>query len=179
MMKVIIFTVCLTLLLRLSVGVAQVQTMAMDHSHLPIAVPAEIPVPALSLALEQDAMSGYNLTINTQNYVLTPPPAGISMNALMSAQQDPKTGMLAGHAHLYINGVKIQRVYGQYVHLPTTLFSAGINTISVTLNNHGHMYWSAQDKKIVATLYINDQVDELITYRFESFPVLSKLAKNK
>jgi len=56
------------------------------------------------------------------------------------------------------------------LHLPANLFKSGINTVSVTLNNHGHMYWTAQGKKIVATLYVNDQTKEFITYRFESFP---------
>ena len=74
------------------------------------------------------------------------------------------------NAHLYINGVKIQRIYGHALHLPANLFKSGINTVSVTLNNHGHMYWTAQGKKIVATLYVNDQTKEFITYRFESFP---------
>lgn len=150
---------------------AQMQNMQMDHSHMPIAVPDNSPVPSLSLTLEPDVMSGYNLTVNTKGYIFTPPPAQLDMMQLMSADLDESTNQLKGHAHLYINGVKIQRVYGKYVHLPANLFSAGLNTISVTLNNHGHMYWTASNKKIVATLYINDQVDTLITYRFESFPI--------
>jgi hypothetical protein len=147
------------------------QQEMMDHSHMPIAVPDDTPTPALSLKLLKDSMSGYNLILDTQRYDLSVPPAGkMNMQQMMSATMNPSSGFLQGHAHLYINGVKIQRIYGPALHLPATLFKRGINTISVTLNNHGHMYWTAQGKKIVATLYINEETKELITYRFESFP---------
>lgn len=159
---------CLGLLFKLNIAMAQMQ---MDHSHMPITVPENATVPALSLMLETDVMSGYNLIVDTKNYIFMPPPAALDMMQLMSADIDEPTNQLKGHGHLYVNGVKIQRVYGKYVHLPASLFSSGVNTISVTLNNHGHMYWTVNEKKIVATLYINDQVDTLVTYRFESFPI--------
>jgi hypothetical protein len=128
--------------------------------------------PALSLRLSKDTMSGYNLHLQIQHYRLIPPPSDIvSMDDLMSATVDKKTGFAEGHAHLYINGIKIQRVYGQDVHLPEKHFKQGINTVSVTLNNHGHMYWTISDKKIVSTLYIDNNLKELIKHRFESFPV--------
>ena len=147
------------------------QQEMMDHSHMPIAVPNNALIPALSLTLLKDSMSGYNLVLNTQRYDLSVPPADtMSMQQMMSATTNPSSGFLQGHAHLYINGVKIQRIYGHALHLPANLFKSGINTVSVTLNNHGHMYWTAQGKKIVATLYVNDQTKEFITYRFESFP---------
>jgi len=126
----------------------------MDHSHMPIAVPNAAPTPALSLKLLKDSMSGYNLILDTQRYDLSVPPEGaMNMQQMMSATTNENTGFLQGHAHLYINGVKIQRTYGHALHLPANLFKSGINTVSVTLNNHGHM-----------------QTKEFITYRFESFP---------
>jgi len=146
--------------------------MVMDHSHLPIDVPKKAPIPALSLHLVKDAMSGYNLTLESQRYTLMPPPPEIlSMPALMSATVNKSSGFIEGHAHLYINGVKIQRIYGENIHIPQDLFKEGINTVSVTLNNHGHMYWVANDKKVVATLYVDQAKKPFITYRFESFPV--------
>jgi hypothetical protein len=151
-------------------AVAQ-KNRVMDHSHLPIAVPEGVPTPALSLKLVKDSMSGFNLILKTQRYDLSVPPQGpMSMADMMSATLNTQTGFLQGHAHLYVNGVKIQRIYGDALHLPATLFKNGINMISVTLNNQGHMYWTAQEKKIVATLYINTQLQKFITYRFESFP---------
>lgn len=89
----------------------------------------------------------------------------------MSVSIDKETGFVEGHAHLYINGIKIQRVYGLDVHLPAEHFKEGINTVSVTLNNHGHMHWTAHDKKIVSTLYIDSNAPEKVKHKFESFPV--------
>ncbi|WP_426359440.1 hypothetical protein ACPUVO_04125 [Pseudocolwellia sp. HL-MZ19] len=151
---------------------APAKTMTMDHSHLPIAVPSDVKTPAISLEIYEDAMSGYNLHIKTQHYNLTPPPLGVlSMADLMSVSINKKTGFVEGHAHLYINGIKIQRVYGADLHIPAKHFKSGINTVSVTLNNHGHMFWTAQDKKIVSTLYIDASLPDLIKHKFESFPV--------
>ncbi len=147
------------------------KAMKMDHAHLPIAVPSEVLTPALSLALTKDAMSGYNLTLKTARYSLTPPPQGQTMAQMMAVALNETTGFVAGHAHLYINGIKIQRIYGHNVHLPSKLFKAGINNISVTLNNHGHLYWTAIDKKILATLYVNEAQTPFISYEFASFPV--------
>ncbi len=143
----------------------------MDHAHLPISVPKTIDNVSLSLSLVKDVMSGYNLTLLTNNYMLVPPPSEASMSTLMSATINTQSGFLEGHAHLYINGDKIQRVYGSNVHLPQVLFREGINSISVTLNNHGHMYWTMKDKKILSTLYINTSSPEpLVKNKFESFP---------
>lgn len=147
------------------------QEMVMDHSHMPINVPTNAKIPALSLHLSKDAMSGYNLTLQLQRYELMPPPEGFSMADLMSATTSPSSGFIEGHAHLYINGVKIQRIYGENIHLPDSLFKSSVNTISVTLNNHGHMYWVAKDKKVVATLYVDQDKTPFVTYIFESFPV--------
>lgn len=145
--------------------------MQMDHSHLPIAVPLNTTTPLLSLSLHNDTMSGYNLHLTLKNYHLIPPPNdAMSMSELMSASVNNKTGFVEGHAHLYINGIKIQRVYGINLHLPAHHFKEGINTISVTLNNHGHMYWTAEEKKVVATLFIDTLADQVIKHKFESFP---------
>lgn len=147
------------------------KAMKMDHSHMPIAVPSEELTPALSLALSKDAMSGYNLILKTARYSLTPPPQEQTMAQMMGVALNDTTGFVEGHAHLYINGIKIQRIYGHNVHLPSKLFKAGINIISVTLNNHGHMYWTAEKKKILATLYVNEAKIPFISYEFASFPV--------
>lgn len=147
------------------------QQKMMDHSHIPIDVPSNAPTPRLSLELSRDVMSGFNLTLKLSHYQFTVPPANMSMQEMMSVGQLSRQGYLQGHAHLYINGEKIQRIYGQYVHLPQELFKNGINNISVTLNNHGHMYWLADTKKILATLTINPNNDKFLVHDFASFPL--------
>lgn len=101
-----------------------------------------------------------------------PPPKDIlSMTALMTASTDEQTGFIAGHAHLYINGEKIQRVYGNNIHLPSELFRQGINQLTITLNSHGHMYWTVDRRKVLATLFINLNKSDPVVYRFESSAV--------
>ena len=144
----------------------------MDHSHMPIAVPESVKPVALSLALTKDAMSGFNLTLHTRHYNLMPPRQNLSMDESMAASINADSGYVEGHAHLYINGEKIQRIYGENVHLPEALFKQGTNSISVTLNNHGHMAWTMKGKKIVSTLYIDGILSAEIKHKFESYPLL-------
>ena len=147
----------------------------MDHSHLPIAVPEGAPAPLLSLSLHKDAMSGFNLEVRSEHFVFVPPPAeAMDMQALMAASMDPGSGFVEGHAHLYVNGEKIQRLYGPYAHLPSELFREGINQITVSINNHGHMYWTVDDRQVLATVFVNPSNVPAIVYRFESFPLTPK-----
>ncbi|MEM9178189.1 MAG: hypothetical protein AAGA89_00695 [Pseudomonadota bacterium] len=145
----------------------------MDHSHIPVALPEGVPIPTLSISVSRDWMAGLNLELHTENYEMTIPPSGLEMNELMQPSLDAETGIAEGHAHLYINGEKIQRIYGHDLHLPATLFKPGLNQINVSINNHGHMYWTANGRQILATLYVNLDAEKLVTHRFETYPALS------
>ena len=144
----------------------------MDHAHIPIPIPNGVNQPKISLQIVKDTMSGYNLHIKLKHYAMMPPPADLtSMKALMSASISTQDNVAEGHAHLYVNGEKIQRIYGPDIHLPDVLFKAGVNMITVTLNNHGHMFWTYDGKQLLATVYINSQADPFMTYQFEPFKV--------
>lgn len=144
----------------------------LDHSHMPVDLPANSPIPGLSLSIYRDQMSGFNLHLSLKNYALSPPPPAdsLDMSELMSATANPDSGFAEGHAHLYINGKKISRVYAPDVHLPATLFKPGVNQITITLNSHGHMYWTARGKQILATLFVNPASTTPVLHRFESYP---------
>ncbi|MEO0437565.1 MAG: hypothetical protein AAF098_11725 [Pseudomonadota bacterium] len=142
-----------------------------DHSHLPIPVPEGTAAPNLSLRLDRDSMSGFNLHLDLANFLMQAPPSELAMREMMSAHFDLESGYLVGHAHLYINGEKIQRLYGNSVHIPAALLKSGINQLSVSLNNHGHLYWTKDERQILATLFINPARGQALVYRFESFPV--------
>ena len=164
--------ICFFILLFVHSFTVIAEEVVMDHSHMPINIPVNIATPALSLHLAKDAMSGYNLTLQLQRYTLIPPPEVISsMKELMKVSINKETGFVEGHAHLYVNGIKVQRIYGEHIHISETLFKNGINTVSVTLNNHGHMFWVANDKKVLSTLYVDINKKNFVTYKFESFPV--------
>lgn len=154
-----------------SAAVEGVKSAVMDHSHMPITVPESSPSPSLSLILHKDLMSGFNLRLVTENFRMMPPPVGLTdMGNAMGASTD-EYGVIEGHAHLYINGEKIQRLYGYDVHLPASQFHAGINQISVSINNHGHMYWSNNGRQVIATLFIAPDKEQSVRHRFESFPI--------
>ena len=58
----------------------------------------------------------------------------------------------AGHAHIYVDGVKINRVYGPYYHL--TGLEPGRREIRVTLNANSHADLLLNDQPVAATTVV-------------------------
>lgn len=56
-----------------------------------------------------------------------------------------------GHAHIYVNGVKIARIYSDWYHLPSSLISLGVNAVTVTLNANDHSTWATPDGELIAS----------------------------
>jgi len=69
-------------------------------------------------------MAGRNLEIITENFRFAPEHAG-SENVAGE-----------GHAHLYIDGKKIARVYGPWFYIPEP--GPGTHSVRVTLNANSH-----------------------------------------
>lgn len=79
--------------------------------------------PTVQLSATADSKSGWNVHINTTDFAFAPESVG----------QPPVTG--EGHTHLYVDGVKVARVYAPWFHLD----SAATGTVlSVTLNANNH-----------------------------------------
>jgi hypothetical protein len=115
------------------------------HYHDALQVPTAAKLPTLFISLARDEVSGFNLSIDVTNFTLEPPELADATNS----------AMVEGHAHIYINGEKIYRAYGRYIHLPESLFSEGEQTITVTLNSHQHNAWAVGHKRIKSTLVID------------------------
>lgn len=94
------------------------------HVHRTLEVPAGRPVPALDLVVTQDPVSGWNLQLQTENFRFAP--ENVNHSSLFNE----------GHAHLYVNGEKIARIYSNWYHLSE--LPPGRNEIRVTLNANGH-----------------------------------------
>lgn len=95
--------------------------------HKELDVSAWPSVPRVTIAVTPDAMSGYNLEIQTENFAFAPQRA--SSSALPNE----------GHAHLMVDGKKLARVYGNWFHIPVEAVSApGTHEIHVTLNANDH-----------------------------------------
>ena len=84
--------------------------------------------PSVKLIVSKDAMSGYNVRIITKNFKWSPEHA--------SSTHIPGEG----HAHIYVDDVKIGRVYGEWYHLATVNLNLipGSHTIRVDLNGNDH-----------------------------------------
>lgn len=102
----------------------------MTHSHPQREVAADLPIPAVTHLVFPDAMDGYNIQIVTKNFTFTP--SAINKDIVSNE----------GHAHLYVNGEKVSRVYGNWIHLPAEQLVTGANVVSVTLNANDHSEWA-------------------------------------
>jgi len=80
--------------------------------------------PTLSIGINEDKKSGLNINLTTTNFEFAPSHA--SLNHVDGE----------GHAHIYIDGEKIARIYGDWFHLDS--LSSGQHEIKVTLNTNDH-----------------------------------------
>jgi hypothetical protein len=155
-------------------GMAGMENMkGMVHDHKPIPLPEGAKTPQINIAIFQDEKDGFNLHISLANFELEPPEfeSALITNPPKSVKAMDGNFVVDGHAHLYVNGKKISRVYGQYVHLPSTLFNPGINMIMVSLNAHSHDVWTLNENQIMSTLIINPKLEKLVLQGFSSSPI--------
>lgn len=115
----------------------------MTHGQLNVTDAAT--APTIVLKVEPDKKSGYNVHVETTNFTFTPENA--SLEHVMNQ----------GHAHLYINGEKIVRMYGPWFHIAA--LEPGENEIRVTLNANDHKDYAIEGKTIedTATVIVSEK----------------------
>jgi len=118
------------------------ESMPMKTMHALLEVDKSKPTPEVSLKAFKDSMDGYNLHLETKNFTFTPEKAGGS----------PVVN--TGHAHLFVNGEKVGRVYGSWVNLSSKLLKDGENTVKVTLNADNHSEWAVDGHHIGAEVKV-------------------------
>jgi len=106
------------------------------HAHVEKAIDPTLPIPSVKITLHPDTMGGYNLQATLTNFTVTPQDAGTA----------PKAN--EGHMHVYINGTKVGRMYGEWMYLKADLFSKEANQVDVTLNANDHTDWMHEGKHI-------------------------------
>lgn len=95
------------------------------HKHGEVlALPAGPNAPSLQMMVTPDPASGWNLHVMASNFKFSPE----------NASRDHVDG--EGHAHVYVNGKKIARLYGPWMHIAD--LEPGENTVTVTLNTNDH-----------------------------------------
>lgn len=112
---------------------------AMSHGPLESAIPVSVGIVAVA---EDDG--GVTVAISTENWQWAP-------ENVNGANVDG-----AGHAHIYVDGVKINRVYGPYYHIKG--LPPGEREISVTLNanDHSGLLVDGQPVEAVTTITVPD-----------------------
>ncbi len=111
----------------------------MDHAmahDTPIEVDAAT-APELAVAVTPDPMAGYNLNVQVENFEFSPEQASL-------AHADGQ-----GHAHVYVNGAKLARLYASWMHIDA--LPEGEVTIDVTLNSNNHQPFAVDGKVIKAS----------------------------
>ena len=107
------------------------------HHHKTVVLSDNQPIPDIDLVVYKDSLKGWNLQIKLENFEFAPE---------MANQENQ---LNKGHAHLYINGEKITRLYGDWYYLGD--LPPGTNEIKVQLNTNSHESLMYQGKLIEDT----------------------------
>ncbi len=117
---------------------------AVDHSLHPLVEhPASEPVPFVRVHMQADSMDGFNLYLETRNFRFAP------------ELVDTVNVTNAGHAHLYLNGEKVARMYSPWHHVSAKSLRDGINRLEVELSANDHSTWAVAGQPIGADILIN------------------------
>ena len=110
--------------------------------HGEIEVPAE-DAPRVALTVTEDSMDGWNIVLETEGFEFTP--------EAVNGEHVPGTG----HAHVYLNEVKLARLYGPYFHLPE--LPPGEHEISVSLSANDHAYFVVDGERVEARVTVTQE----------------------
>lgn len=98
--------------------------------------------PTITHLVFPDKMDGYNVQLLTENFRFTP--AAINREVVSNS----------GHAHLYVNGKKVSRIYSNWFHLPSKWLKPGVNYVTVSLNANDHSEWAIDETAIASTVRV-------------------------
>lgn len=113
-------------------------------------VPAGSVAPSVMIHPYKDSMGGWNVHIMTKNFIFSPQSAG----------KDDVMG--EGHAHLFVNGKKTARVYGNWVHLS---LGKGVSKVKVNLTTNSHKDYYFDGKPIEAEVELSEDRDVKVQHQ--------------
>jgi hypothetical protein len=117
---------------------AEVGMSGHDHSMMtPFRIADDVSAPTLQVVLHKDATAGYNLEVITTNYTFSPEQVNL--------ENQPNVG----HAHVYVNGEKLARIYAPWMHIGS--LPSGKVEVSVSLNTNDHSPVFVGDAPLVAS----------------------------
>ena len=93
---------------------------------------------AVTISATPDAVSGVNVHIDATRFTFTP--EDVNLEHMPGA----------GHAHIYLDGAKLGRIYGPDTHIDGV--PPGEHEVRVTLNANTHAAYAIGDEMVVATV---------------------------
>ena len=107
--------------------------------------------PKATLEIEKDPTGGFNVHVVTSNFVWRPEMA--SMQHVAGE----------GHAHVYLDGRKIMRIYNEWFHLNTYQFSTrpGEQLLSIEFVGNDHAPYTIQGLPVGAEQLVDVPSDEI------------------
>lgn len=116
-------------------------SMAGQHRHTLKNVPEE-GAPSVDLNVTEDSLmpGHFHVNIQTENFVFAP----------QNASSEFVPGQ--GHAHIFVDDVKISRAYGSWYHLPR--LEPGKHNITVSLNTNDHKEYATEGQRITDSVTV-------------------------
>ena len=107
--------------------------------------------PKASLVIKKDPTGGFNVQVKTTNFLWRPELASMQH---VSGE---------GHAHVYLDGRKIMRIYNEWFHLNTYQFStrAGEQLLSIEFVGNDHAPYTIQGLPVGAEQIVDVPSDEI------------------
>jgi hypothetical protein len=112
---------------------------------------AQETAPQVTLKIQKDPTGGFNVQVVTSNFVWRP--------EMASMQHVPGEG----HAHVYLDGRKIMRIYNEWFHLNTYQFStrSGEQLLSIEFVGNDHAPYTIQGLPVGAEQIVDVPGDEI------------------
>ena len=107
-------------------------------------IDADKPYPSINLTVIKDKIDGYNIFIDLKNFNLNPSEIG---NENISN---------SGYLQLFINDIRITRIYSDWVHVPQRFFNLKENFITITIHSYLHDQFTIKGKPIEHIVKVND-----------------------
>jgi hypothetical protein len=92
--------------------------------------------PKVDVEVIEDPMGGWNLRLDTGNFRWAP--ENVSTDAVPGE----------GHAHVFMDGKKVARLYGPWFYVSPSSMTKGKHTFTVSLNANDHTAYAVDDVQI-------------------------------
>ncbi len=113
-------------------------------AHEVFEVPANGPIPKIMIHPMRDEHGGWNLHLMTENFTFLP------------ASPDREDTLGEGHAHLYVDGKKVGRVYSNWYHIT---LPSGSHKVKVTINTNSHKDYVVNDEVVMSEVTLDEERD--------------------